>query len=175
MDNFYWRKCAIYDSKLVYGMTVKIIAVGKLQKMYAQIQDEFQKRMQHYSKLSIIEVNDEQAPEKLTDAQKKAVQLTEWKKIEKKLNENDFLIVLDSTGAQLTSENLARNIEKWQENKNIVFALGGSLGFHENALKRANYVLSLSDMTFTHSMARIILLEQIYRGYKILNKEPYHK
>ena len=74
-----------------------------------------------------------------------------------------------------TIENLARNIEKWQENKNIVFALGGSLGFHENALKRANYVLSLSDMTFTHSMARIILLEQIYRGYKILNKEPYHK
>ena len=59
--------------------------------------------------------------------------------------------------------------------KNIVFILGGSLGFHENALKRADFVLSLSDMTFTHSMARVILLEQIYRGYKIINKEPYHK
>ena len=85
------------------------------------------------------------------------------------------MVALDSTGKKLTSEGLASHIEKWQENKNIVFILGGSLGFHENALKRADFVLSLSDMTFTHSMARVILLEQIYRGYKIINKEPYHK
>jgi 23S rRNA (pseudouridine1915-N3)-methyltransferase len=156
-------------------MALKIIAVGKLQKMYLEIQNEFEKRLQRYVKFSLIEVNDEQAPEKLTDAQKKAVQLAEWEKIEKKLNDNDFVVALDSTGVKLTSEKLALNIEKWQENKNIVFILGGSLGFHENALKRANYVLSLSDMTFTHSMARVILLEQIYRGYKIINKEPYHK
>ncbi len=156
-------------------MALKIIAVGKLQKMYLEIQNEFKKRLQRYVKFSLIEVNDEQAPEKLTDAQKKAVQLAEWEKIQKKLNDNDFVVALDSTGVKLTSEKLALNIEKWQENKNIVFILGGSLGFHENALKRANYVLSLSDMTFTHSMARVILLEQIYRGYKIINKEPYHK
>ena len=156
-------------------MTVKIIAVGKIQKMYAEIEKEFEKRMSRYAKLQIIEVNDEQAPEKLSEAQKQAVQLTEWEKINKKLNDDDFLIVLDGTGKALSSEELAKNIEAWQENKNIVFALGGSLGFHENALKRANYVLSLSKMTFTHSMARVILLEQIYRGYKIINKEPYHK
>ncbi len=156
-------------------MTVKIIAVGKIQKMYAEIEKEFEKRMSRYAKLQIIEVNDEQAPEKLSKAQKQSVQLTEWEKINKKLNDDDFLIVLDGTGKALTSEELAKNIELWQENKNIVFALGGSLGFHENALKRANYVLSLSKMTFTHSMARVILLEQIYRGYKIINKEPYHK
>ena len=156
-------------------MAVKIIAVGKLQKMYAEIQNEFEKRMSRYSKLQIIEVNDEQAPERLSEAQKQAVMLTEWEKIEKKLEQNDFLVVLDSTGKKLTSKKLAQSIALWQNNKNIVFALGGSLGFHQNALKRADYVLSLSDMTFTHSMARVILLEQIYRGYKIINKEPYHK
>lgn len=156
-------------------MTLKIIAVGKLQKMYHEIQKEFEKRMQRYAKLHIIEVNDEQAPERLTDAQKKAVQFAEWKKIEKKLDSNDFVIALDSTGKHISSQALALNIEAWQENKNIVFILGGSLGFHEDALKRADYILSLSDMTFTHSMARVILLEQIYRGYKIINKEPYHK
>lgn len=156
-------------------MTVKIIAVGKIQKMYTEIEKEFEKRMSRYAKFQVIEVNDEQAPEKLSEAQKQAVQLTEWEKINKKLNDDDFLVVLDSTGKALSSEDLAKNIETWQENKNIVFAIGGSLGFHENALKRANYVLSLSKMTFTHSMARVILLEQIYRGYKIINKEPYHK
>lgn len=156
-------------------MSVKIVAVGKEQKMYQEIQNEFAKRLQRYVKFSLIEVGDEQAPEKLTDAQKKAVQLTEWEKILKKLDDRDFVVALDSTGKKLTSEGLADKIETWQENKNIVFILGGSLGFHENALKRADFVLSLSDMTFTHSMARVILMEQIYRGYKIINKEPYHK
>ncbi len=156
-------------------MNVKIIAVGKIQKMYAEIEGEFKKRMSRYAKLEIIEVNDEQAPEKLSPLQKQTVQLAEWEKINKKLNDDDFLVVLDGTGKALSSEELAQNIENWQTNKNLVFALGGSLGFHENALKRANYVLSLSKMTFTHSMARVILLEQIYRGYKIINKEPYHK
>ena len=154
---------------------IKVIAVGKIQKMYAPIQDEFVKRMQRYARLEVIEVNDEQAPERLSEAQKLAVQLCEWEKIEKKLNDTDFFIALDSSGKKLTSEGLAASLEKWQSEKNIVFALGGSLGFHPDALKRANYTLSLSDMTFTHSMARAILLEQIYRGYKIINKEPYHK
>lgn len=154
-------------------MTVRIIAVGKLQKMYLEIQKEFEKRMSRYCKMQIIEVNDEPAPEKLSEAQKQAVQLAEWEKINKKLTENDFFIALDGTGKSLSSEGLAEEIKGI--NKNIVFALGGSLGFHENALKRADMVLSLSKMTFTHSMARVILLEQIYRSYKIINKEPYHK
>ncbi len=156
-------------------MNVKIIAVGKIQKMYADIESEFKKRMSRYAKFEIIEVNDEQAPEKLSPLQKQAVQLAEWEKINKKLNDDDFLVVLDGTGKAISSEELAKNMENWQANKNLVFAIGGSLGFHGNALKRANYVLSLSKMTFTHSMARVILLEQIYRGYKIINKEPYHK
>lgn len=156
-------------------MNVKIIAVGKIQKMYLEIQNEFEKRLSRYCKLSIIEVGDEQAPEKLSEAQKTDVQLTEWEKIKKKLNDTDFFIALDGSGKKLSSVALADNLGQWQEKGNIVFALGGSLGFHPDALKRADYVLSLSDMTFTHSMARIILLEQIYRGYRILNNEPYHK
>ena len=156
-------------------MGIKVIAVGKIQKMYLEIQKEFEKRMGRYARLEIIEVNDEQAPERLSDAQKSGVQLAEWEKINKKLNENDLLVVLDGTGKKLSSEQLAEKITLWQTNKNIVFALGGSLGFHENALKRADFVLSLSDMTFTHSMARVILLEQIYRCFKIINGEPYHK
>ena len=154
-------------------MTVKIIAVGKLQKMYLEIQKEFEKRMSRYCKLQIIEVNDEPAPEKLSEAQKQAVQLAEWEKINKKLSENDFFIALDGTGKALSSEGLAKEIKGI--NKNIVFALGGSLGFHENALKRADTVLSLSNMTFTHSMARVILLEQVYRSFKIMRHEAYHK
>jgi len=156
-------------------MKVKIIAVGKIQRMYGDIQSEFEKRLSRYARCEIIEVGDEQAPENLSELQRKAVQLTEWEKIEKKLDAKDFLIVLDGTGKMLSSTELADEMEVWQTKGNMVFALGGSLGFHENALKRANYVLSLSKMTFTHSMARTVLLEQIYRGFKIIAKEPYHK
>ncbi len=156
-------------------MNVKIIAVGKIQKMYAPVQEEFLKRLSRYCNCTVTEVSDEQAPEKLSPAQKTAVQLCEWEKIKKKLNDNDFFIALDSSGKSFSSEGLAQKLLSWQENKTVVFALGGSLGFHPDALKRADFLLSLSDMTFTHSMARVILLEQIYRGFKINNKEPYHK
>ncbi len=154
---------------------IKIIAVGKLQKMYLPVQEEFLKRLSRYAKTELIEVADEQAPEKLSDAQKHEVMYAEWERISKKLCENDFVIALDSTGETMTSMQLASSIEKWQENKNIVFIIGGSLGFAPEALKRANAVLSLSKLTFTHSMARQILLEAIYRSYKIIKNEPYHK
>lgn len=156
-------------------MSIKIIAVGKIQKMYLEIQREFEKRLSRYCKLEIIEVQDEQAPEKLSEAQKRGVQTTEWDKILKKIDGNDFVVALDSTGKKLTSVEFSAKLEQWQENKNTVFILGGSLGFPPEALERADYVLSLSEMTYTHSMARIVLIEQIYRGYKIINKEPYHK
>ncbi len=155
-------------------MNVKIIAVGKLQRIYADIQQEFEKRLSRYCRFSITEVADEQAPEKLSEAQRTGIKLLEWEKIEKKLNDGDFLIILDGTGKKLSSVGLAEKIDSWQ-GKSLVFALGGSLGFHENALKRADFVLSLSDMTFTHSMARVILAEQIYRSFKIISGEPYHK
>ena len=151
-------------------MSVKIIAVGKIQKMYSEIQTEFEKRLSRYCKFEVIEVQDEQAPEKLSEAQKRGVQLAEWEKILKKISDNDFIVALDSTGKKLSSVAFAEKIEQWQMNKNTVFILGGSLGFPPEALKRANYVLSLSDMTYTHSMESCVLIEQIYRGYKIINK-----
>lgn len=156
-------------------MEIRIIAVGKLQKMYLEAENEFLKRLTRYAKCTLIEVADSQAPEKLSPAQKAAVQKEEWERIEKKLSANDFFIALDSSGKQLSSENFAAKLKEWQGVKNPVFALGGSLGFCEEALKRADMRLSLSEMTFTHSMARVILLEQIYRGFKIMNGEPYHK
>lgn len=156
-------------------MEVKIIAVGKLQKMYLDAENEFLKRLTRYAKCSVIEVNDSEAPEKLSPAQKEAVQAEEWHRIEKKIAPNDFFIALDFSGKQFTSEEFAEQLRQWHGIKNPVFALGGSLGFHKDALKRADMRISLSKMTFTHSMARVILLEQIYRGFRIINGEPYHK
>lgn len=154
---------------------IKIIAVGKLQRMYQPIQAEFFKRLTRYVKLEEIEVADEQAPEKLSPAQRSGVMLAEWEKMQKKLAPGDFVVALDGTGKKCSSIELASLLEKWQENKTTVFLLGGSLGLHREALARADYTLSFSDMTFTHSMARMILLEQLYRGFKINSGEPYHK
>ena len=143
-------------------MNIQIIAVGKLQKMYRPIQEEFYKRLTRYAKIKEIEVPDEQAPEKLSAAQKKLVP-------------DAFLVALDASGQKCSSPELAALLKKWQERKNIAFILGGSLGLSKEALARADHVLSFSDMTFTHSMARVILLEQLYRAFKINSGEPYHK
>ena len=156
-------------------MNIQIIAVGKLQKMYRPIQEEFYKRLTRYAKIKEIEVPDEQAPEKLSAAQRADVMLAEWEKTQKKLVPDAFLVALDASGQKCSSPKLAALLKKWQERKNIAFILGGSLGLSKEALARADHVLSFSDMTFTHSMARVILLEQLYRAFKINSGEPYHK
>lgn len=154
---------------------MKILAIGKIQKMYEPAQEEFLKRLTRYTKCRLTELEDEQAPERLSDNEKLAVQNAEWEKIRKKLAPSDFLILLDSTGKKMNSVAFSQKLEAWQEKKDVTFALGGSLGFPPAAFERADFVLSFSDMTFTHSMARVILLEQIYRGFKIMKGEPYHK
>lgn len=155
-------------------MNVKILAVGKIQSMYKPIIEEFEKRLSRYCKLDIIEVADEQAPEKLSEAQKKQVMLAEWERLNKKIKETDFVVALDSRGKKFSSSGFAEFVDK-NNDKQIVFILGGSLGFCDEALLRANAKCSLSDMTFTHSMARVILIEQIYRAFRIIKNEPYHK
>lgn len=101
---------------------------------------------------------------------------TEGQNILSKINSSDYVVALDVGGKQLSSEKLADNINKWQvHNDSIVFVIGSSWGLADEILKRANFKLSLSEMTFTHTMARVILLEQIYRGFKILANEEYHK
>ena len=155
-------------------MNIKILAVGKIQSMYKPIIEEFEKRLSRYCRLEIVEVADEQAPEKLSEAQKKQVMLAEWEKLNKKIKENDFVVALDSRGKKFSSSSFADFIDK-NNDKQIVFILGGSLGFCNEALLRANVKCSLSDMTFTHSMARVILVEQVYRAFRIIKNEPYHK
>lgn len=155
-------------------VSIKILAVGKIQSMYKPMIDEFEKRLSRYAKLELVEVADEQAPEKLSEAQKRQVMLAEWERLDKKIKETDFVVALDSRGKKYSSEGFAEFIDKNSE-KQIVFILGGSLGFCEEALMRANAKCSLSDMTFTHSMARVILAEQIYRAFRIIKNEPYHK
>ena len=155
-------------------VSIKILAVGKIQTMYKPIIEEFEKRLSRYCKLEIIEVADEQAPEKLSEAQKTQVMLAEWERLNKKIKETDFVVALDSRGKKYSSEGFAEFIDKNSE-KQIVFILGGSLGLCDEALARANAKCSLSDMTFTHSMARVILAEQIYRAFRIIKNEPYHK
>lgn len=155
-------------------MAIKILAVGKIQPMYRGIQEEFQKRLLRYCKFEIFEVPDEQAPEKLSEAQREAVMLAEWEKLNKKIKDTDFVVALDSHGKKFSSVEFSKFIGEI-EGRTAVFILGGSLGLHPLALKRANALVSLSDRTFTHSMARTIIIEQIYRSFKIIKNEPYHK
>ena len=154
---------------------IRVVAVGRLQPMYKPLQDEFLKRLTRYARVEMIEVPDEPAPEKLSEAQKHAVQMREWEKIEKKRQSGETLILLDGRGKSCSSEQFAQTVRSWQEDGNVLLALGGSWGFPDEARACADGLISLSEMTMTHSMARCFLLEQLYRGFRILNHEPYHK
>lgn len=142
--------------------------------MYKEIQDEFYKRLGRYCKIEITEVADSQAPEKLSEAQKQEVMRAEWERLNKKIKDTDFVVALDSRGKKYSSVDFSKFMCDNME-KSVVFILGGSLGLCDDAIKRADSLVSLSDMTFTHSMARVILAEQVYRGFRIINNEPYHK
>jgi len=158
-------------------MNIKLVTVGKLQPIFLQAQEEFRKRLSRFCKLEIIEVPDRQAPEHLSEADKVSVMLNESELLLKKIENNEFIIALDSTGIALSSIELSEKLQSLQNagNSNITFIIGGSLGLHPMVLKRASYILSLSRMTFTHSLARIVLIEQLYRSFKINSNQPYHK
>ena len=156
-------------------MKTRVIAVGRLQSMYEPAQNEFLKRLGRYGGTLLTETPDEPVPQTLSEAQKQAAINREWEKQKKLIGAHDVVILLDASGEKLTSEKLAERLDGWQQRGTVVFCLGGSLGFPAAALKEAYAVISLSDMTFTHSLARVILLEQLYRAFKILNHEPYHK
>jgi len=156
---------------------IKVIAVGSLtETFYTQAQKEYCKRLSRFADISILELEDEKTPQKLSEAMRNKILETEADRVLDKIQTNDYVIALDLNGAALCSEELAQKIDKIMlENDRITFLIGGSLGLHPKLLKRANFSLSLSKMTFTHNMARILLLEQLYRSFKILNGEPYHK
>ena len=159
-------------------MRINIVCVGKIKEKYLKLGiDEFKKRLSKYCKLEIIELEDEKAPENLSDKEMLMIKEKEGKKILSKIKDNSYVIALAIDGKNLSSEELAETINKLGVRgiSNITFVIGGSLGLSDQVLSRADYKLSFSKMTFPHQLMRLILLEQVYRAYRINNGEPYHK
>ena len=154
------------------------MTVGKVkEKYFRDAIAEYAKRLSRYCKLEIIEVADEKTPDKASETEEEQIKQKEADRILKNIREDSYCIALAIEGKKMDSVSLARNIERLGLNgkSNIVFVIGGSLGLHQSVLKRADEKLSFSDMTFPHQLMRLILLEQIYRGFKIINNESYHK
>ena len=159
-------------------MKLSIVAVGKLKEKYLKEGiNEYSKRLSRFCELQIIEVDDEQAPENLSASQEKQVKKREAERIVKKVKEDSALIVLDLKGKKLDSEEFAHKLNSFfiSGKSHITFVIGGSLGLDEELTQKADFRLCLSDMTFPHQLARLILLEQVFRAFKILNNEPYHR
>ena len=150
---------------------IKIICVGKIkEKFFKEALEEYQKRLSKYTKLQIIEVEDVNLPNETLIKQKEA------ELIEKNISEKDYVITMEIEGNELSSIELSKKLEQLEQtNPNITFIIGGSYGLDDKIKKRSNYKLSFSKLTFPHQLFRIILLEQIYRAYKIKNNESYHK
>lgn len=159
-------------------MKITIITVGKIKEKY--LRDaiaEYVKRLSKYCKLDIIEVQDEKTPDHASEVVDDSIRSKEAERILKYMKEDAFIVTLEIGGKMLSSEELADKIEKLgvQGTSHIMFIIGGSIGLGKAVLERSNLALSFSKMTFPHQLMRVILLEQIYRSYRIINKEPYHK
>ena len=159
-------------------MKITILTVGKIKEKY--LRDaiaEYSKRLSRYAKLEIIEVADEKTPDSASETVETNIKNKEAERLLKYIRDDAYLITLEIKGKQLTSEELAQKIDTLgvQGTSHIIFAIGGSLGLGEEVLKRSNYALSFSKMTFPHQLMRVILLEQIYRSYRINCGETYHK
>ncbi|MBQ5445874.1 MAG: 23S rRNA (pseudouridine(1915)-N(3))-methyltransferase RlmH [Lachnospiraceae bacterium] len=159
-------------------MNITIICVGKIKEKYlTDAIKEYSKRLSKYCKLNIIEVADEKTDENASDNLNEIVKDKEGERILKNIKDNSYIITLEIGGKMLSSEELAGKIDEITmfENSNITFIIGGSLGLSKNISNISNYKLSFSKMTFPHQLMRVILLEQIYRSFRILKNEPYHK
>lgn len=159
-------------------MKISIITVGKIKEKY--LKDaiaEYSKRLSKYCKLEIIEVADEKTPDNASEVVENQIRSKEAERILKHVKDDAFVITLEINGKQLTSEELAGKINTLgiQGHSHIIFIIGGSIGLGTEVLKKSNFALSFSKMTFPHQLMRVILLEQIYRSYRIINGEPYHK
>lgn len=159
-------------------MQILIIAVGKLKEKYLQEGiAEYKKRLPPYVKLNILEVAEEKKGTSLSSSQESLVKDREGVRILAAIPKNSIVIVLDVNGVFWSSESLAENLRRYEiAGKNqITFVIGGDLGLSDSVIARGNVLLSLSLMTFTHQMIRLVLIEQIYRACKINSGEPYHK
>jgi 23S rRNA (pseudouridine1915-N3)-methyltransferase len=159
-------------------VNISIITIGKLKEKYLkQGIDEYLKRLGAYAKVGVVELPDEKAPEQLSDAEMFQVKQKEGERILAKISDDTHVIALAIEGKQRSSEQLASEIDKLATygKSKIAFVIGGSLGLSDEVMKRANDTLSFSKMTFPHQLMRLILLEQVYRAFRINRGEPYHK
>lgn len=159
-------------------MNITVISVGKLKEKYLkEAIDEYAKRLQRYCKISIIELQDEKTPDNASEKEELQIKNKEGEAILKSIKDNSFVIALDLKGKMLTSEEFSTYIQDLgvSGKSDLVFVIGGSLGLSQEVLNRANYKLCFSKMTFPHQLFRVMLLEQIYRGFRIMKGEPYHK
>ena len=159
-------------------MKITILCVGKCkEKFMQQAVAEYEKRLGRYVKMQIIEVPDEKTPDKASDALNEQIKNTEAERLMKHIREQDYVIALAIDGKMLDSVELSEKIGRLgvEGKSSVAFVIGGSLGLGNEVLKRADYKLSFSRMTFPHQMMRVVLLEQIYRSERIQRNEPYHK
>lgn len=159
-------------------MKITLITVGKIKEKY--LKDaiaEYSKRLSRYCKLEVVEVADEKTPDNASETVENAIREKEAERILKYIKEDAYIITLEINGRQLSSEELAEKIEKLgiQGISHIIFIIGGSIGLGKAVLDKSDFALSFSKMTFPHQLMRVILLEQVYRSYRIINGEPYHK
>ena len=159
-------------------MKITVIAVGKLkEKYFRDAVLEYAKRLGRYCHFEVIEVEDEKTPDKAGEALEEQIKEKEAERILRHLKEDAFLVTLEIEGRKLDSIAFADMIDRAgiHGKSHIQFVIGGSLGLHKTVSGRADEKISFSDMTFPHQLMRVILAEQIYRGYRIINGEPYHK
>lgn len=159
-------------------MKITIICVGKLKEKYLlDAVNEYMKRLQVYIKVEVFQISDERLTDCLTSSEEEQIKNKEGKKILSKIDQRDFVVTLCIDGKQFSSEELSQfiNLKMINAINNLVFVIGGSIGLGEEVMTRSNYKLSFSKMTFPHQLMRVILLEQIYRAFKIIKNEPYHK
>lgn len=159
-------------------MKITVVSVGKIKEKYLKMAiDEYAKRLSKYCKLEFVEVADEKTPDNASEVVNSKIKEVEGERIIASIKKDAFVIALAIEGESITSEALAKKIDNLgiSGNSNIVFVIGGSLGLSPEVLARADYKLSFSKMTFPHQLMKVILLEQIYRSYRIIKNEPYHK
>ena len=158
-------------------MNITIVSVGKLKEKYLKMGiDEYVKRLGGYAKMDLIEVPDEKAPEQLSEAEMEIVKKKEGERILSKINPDTYVIALAINGKMKTSEQMAADLESLMTygKSKIAFVIGGSLGLHDDVLKRANEKQSFGKMTLPHQLMKLVLVEQIYRSFRIMKGDAYH-
>lgn len=159
-------------------MRIDFLCVGSVKEsFFREAIAEYSKRLSRYVKLNIFEVKDEKTPDNASEKEKIQIMKTEAKRLEKYIAQDAYLVALAIEGKEMASEKFANHLSMLEVNgkSHLQFIIGGSLGIDEELKRKADFSISFSEMTFPHQLIRIVLLEQIYRAYRINNNEPYHK